>query len=252
MQPRVTLLIPVYNHKPFLKDLIQSLYDQDYKNVHIVFSDDHSTDGGNHIIEQYLTALDSKFPRVSYVRHGENLGLRGRNNMKHLSTWIEKDSDYVAVLDGDDYLTPTSISTRVRTLQQNPQAGCVHGNFIIHLNNEITPNGWQRLGVEDIPSGFIYDHLIVNNRVIMSTAMFPTEKYKQAFDYQLFTDMKIFLGDFAAILRLARDNEIIYLKEEMLAHYRLHEKGESNNPATRQMVIEDTMRIQHLFKTGQI
>jgi glycosyltransferase involved in cell wall biosynthesis len=53
MTPRVSVLIPSYNHAPYLPAALQSVFDQTYRDYEIVVVDDGSTDGSVEILQGY-------------------------------------------------------------------------------------------------------------------------------------------------------------------------------------------------------
>src|SRR5690554_7926969 len=52
-KPFFSVILPVYNKKPFLDKAIQSLQSQKYKNFEIIAIDDGSTDGSLEALQQY-------------------------------------------------------------------------------------------------------------------------------------------------------------------------------------------------------
>ena len=52
-KPLVSVIIPNYNHAPFLKERIDSVLNQTYKNIELILLDDCSTDNSREIIESY-------------------------------------------------------------------------------------------------------------------------------------------------------------------------------------------------------
>ena len=60
----VSIIVPVYNCKPYLEDCIQSVLAQDYGNLELLLIDDGSTDGSGQICDQYAASSTRK-TRVS-------------------------------------------------------------------------------------------------------------------------------------------------------------------------------------------
>ena len=53
-QPLVTIAIPTFNRKEYLKQAIESVLEQSYKNIELVVSDNHSDDGTEELVSGYL------------------------------------------------------------------------------------------------------------------------------------------------------------------------------------------------------
>ena len=63
MQARVTVAIPTFNRKLFLKEALESVLAQDYSNVEIVVSDNASTDG----TEDVVKGFSEKYNNIIYL-----------------------------------------------------------------------------------------------------------------------------------------------------------------------------------------
>ena len=72
MPPKVSILIPTYNHGHFLDEAIQSALNQTFTDFELIIVDNCSTDNNEAIVAKYLTDK-----RVSYVKSERNLGLVG-------------------------------------------------------------------------------------------------------------------------------------------------------------------------------
>ncbi len=97
---KVTILIPTYNQESFINEAIKSALSQDYKNLSVVVIDDASSDQTALVCAQWLNN-----PRFTYLKNKENLG-RVKNYRDSLL--LHAKSEWVLMLDGDDYLTDSS------------------------------------------------------------------------------------------------------------------------------------------------
>lgn len=89
----VSVIIPVYNVKPYLERCVRSVLNQTYKDIEIILVDDGSTDGSGELCDQ-IAAGESQIS----VIHQQNQGLSGaRNTGIHQAT-----GDYIAFIDSDD------------------------------------------------------------------------------------------------------------------------------------------------------
>lgn len=151
LEPKISIIVPVYNVSLFLKSCLDSVLDQDYSNYECILVDDGSTDCSGSICDEYVDA-DSRFR----VIHQSNQGLSAaRNNGIRIATGL-----FSVYIDSDDVIASNFISMLVRPLLSNPNAvsavkatiftdGEVFGHGDKHVNIErVSP----RQGVDELLS----------------------------------------------------------------------------------------------------
>lgn len=106
----VSIIIPVYNCEKYIEKCLESALGQTYKNVEIIVIDDGSTDQSLDIIN---CAVKGK-PNVKII-HQENQGVSVARN-RGLESAV---GDYIAFLDGDDYLGAAYIENLINAAEQN-------------------------------------------------------------------------------------------------------------------------------------
>lgn len=108
--PKVSIIMPVYNVEPFLKSAIESVINQTYKNLEIILVDDGSSDGSERICDEYAL----KDSRIKLI-HKENSGVSSARN-----TGLDNMSgEYVAFVDPDDIILPVAIEKSVSAMLSN-------------------------------------------------------------------------------------------------------------------------------------
>ena len=90
--PLVSVIIPVYNVAPFLREALESVVNQSYDKLEIIVVDDGSTDGSGAICDEY-----GRDARVRVI-HKSNGGLSNARNVALDSCT----GQYIAFLDSDD------------------------------------------------------------------------------------------------------------------------------------------------------
>ncbi len=122
-----------YNNERFLRATVESVARQTLPPKEHLLVDDASTDGSLALAEQ----LAAQHPHVRVLRHTVNQGYPAA-----LNTGIAaSESDFVAILDGDDIALPTWLETVVPVIQSDPAIGAVGGGCIVmteggHLTNQ--------------------------------------------------------------------------------------------------------------------
>lgn len=101
MNPLVSIIVPVYNTKEYLKDCVDSILNQTEENIEVLLVDDGSTDGSADICDEYAE-LDFRVK----VFHQENSGVSSARN-KGLR---EAKGEWIMFADSDDWLEKDAIS----------------------------------------------------------------------------------------------------------------------------------------------
>lgn len=105
MNPKVSILVPVYNVSEYIEKCATSLFKQTFKDIEFVFVDDASPDNSIEILRQCISRFPERENQVKIVHHSTNKGLAcTRNTAIDAST-----GEYIAVVDSDDYIEPTAI-----------------------------------------------------------------------------------------------------------------------------------------------
>ncbi|MBO6307893.1 MAG: glycosyltransferase family 2 protein [Oribacterium sp.] len=106
--PLISVIIPVYNVAPYLREALDSVVNQTYRHLEILVIDDGSTDESSQICDEYL--FD---PRI-IVLHQKNCGLsNARNNGLDVAT-----GKYIAFLDSDDAWHPSFIEELLSAIER--------------------------------------------------------------------------------------------------------------------------------------
>ena len=106
MSPRVSILMPVYNAAPYVKDAVDSILNQSFRDFELIILDDASTD-------ESATVLDSfEDSRIVRYTSGKNVGLANI-----LNVGID--------MDADDISLPTRLQTEVEYLDSHPKIDLV-------------------------------------------------------------------------------------------------------------------------------
>jgi len=131
-QPKVSVIVPVYNVEKYLSRCMDSLLKQTLKGIEIILVDDGSADNCPVICDEYARQ-DS---RVKVI-HKQNEGLGfARNSGIKIAT-----GEYIAFVDSDDYVDVTMYETLYRFAEIKGKADSVSCGFF----REIAGNKFQRV-----------------------------------------------------------------------------------------------------------
>ena len=123
---------------PFLKDAVESILNQTYKNFEFIIVDDASVDNS----WDYLKNLNDH--RIKLIKNKKNLGLAASLN-KALK--VAK-GNYIARMDADDISLPTRFEEQVNYLQKNPSI-TLCGTWVDLINDKGEKIGEKKYPTED-------------------------------------------------------------------------------------------------------
>ncbi len=133
--PLVSVVVPCYNHEKYVKETIESIINQTYKNIELIVIDDGSKDNSVEAIKEMIPACEKRFPRFEF-RHRENKGLSATLN--EMVDWAE--GKYFTGCASDDILLPSKISLLVEKLESSDDSYSVafgDAIFIDDNSNEV-------------------------------------------------------------------------------------------------------------------
>lgn len=115
-QPLVTVYMPTYNRVELLQRAVDSVLDQDYKNIELIVVDDNSTDSTHN----YLAKMAEEDFRFRYFINEKNSGACVSRNK---AIWAAN-GEFITGLDDDDYFLPNHISSMLNSFLKN-RADCI-------------------------------------------------------------------------------------------------------------------------------
>lgn len=107
----VSLIIPVYNVESYLRQCLDSVINQSFKDIEIILVNDCSSDNSLQIIKEY----QQKDERIIVIDLQEN---KGQANARNEGLKIAK-GNYIAFIDSDDWVTTDYIETLYKTIKEN-------------------------------------------------------------------------------------------------------------------------------------
>jgi len=117
MTPRVSVVMPAYNHAEYVRTAAESVLVQSFGDLELVVTDDGSTDGTGDVIAELG---DSRVKFRAYERN--------RGACDALNDAIERSvGEYIAVLNSDDFFLPSKLSEQVAYLDRHPEVAATFG-----------------------------------------------------------------------------------------------------------------------------
>lgn len=116
----VTLVVPLFNKAPFIRDTLESALAQTFPADRIIVVNNASTDGGPDIVAQ-LASHDGRITLLHTEKRGP--GYARNYGVRHATT------DWILFLDADDLLEPPHLASLMNTAAEQPSATVIAGGW---------------------------------------------------------------------------------------------------------------------------
>lgn len=116
--PKVSVIVPNYNHASYLHKRLDSVYDQTYHDFEVILLDDCSTDHSRDILSVY-----AKKPNTIFVPNELNSGSVFRQWKKGL---LLSQGEYIWIAESDDFASPYFLKQVVTVMDEHPEVGLVY------------------------------------------------------------------------------------------------------------------------------
>lgn len=174
MNPKISVIVPVFNVKPYLEDCLSSIQAQQENDFDVWMIDDGSTDGSALILQDWQKR-DSRFHLITQ----KNAGLSAARN-----TGLDQcKGDYVAFIDSDDIVSPEYLKelSMAASGSHSPISVCDMDYFDETGKHQFSSGGdFDVLSLEDGPSLLGINNSACNKlfaRNLFSNIRFPEGKY---------------------------------------------------------------------------
>jgi len=213
---KVSVVITTKNRKNYLKQAIDSVLSQTYKNIEIIIVNDGSDDGTNDYLKKFfnnkkaLIITNESSMGANYCR---NLGIKNSKG------------DYLAFLDDDDFWDKNKLKKQVELIESDERIGLVSSAFYLvdengkiirtfRRKNEIitSRNAIDRLVYEgNFIGGFSFP--LIRSNIVKSQNIVLDNKVKQSQDIIFYLDLLPHFSNIAII-------------KEPLVYHRKHTMGQ--------------------------
>lgn len=224
--PLISVIVPNYNHERFLKQRLESIFNQTYPNFEVILLDDCSTDNSREILLEFV-----QNPRVSFCGFNE---VNSRNTFVQWKKGIQlAKGEYIWIAESDDYCELNFLEEVSKSLFENKDvvlSYCqsnqvnefseIKGTWLDHtlkldkgtlFLNDFVING----------SAFIADFLIYKNVIPNASAVLIK---KEAIDINRHFDLEPefkYCGDWMFYFKLIVNNKVAFVSES-LNNFRFH------------------------------
>ena len=233
--PKISIIVPLYNTpEKFLKEMIDSVYNQSYSNWQLVLADASDKD-----LPHIKKVVDSYGDnRIVYEKLAENKGISENTN----KGFALADGDYLALLDHDDVILPNAIYENVKAI--NETGAQVLYSDEITLDGELKHLIQFHFKIDYAPEflrgvNYITHFLVFERKLFEQVGAFEDATYDGAQDFDL-------------TLRLSEKANKVHHIPKVLYYWRGHAGSTANDMSTKMYAFEAGRKaIQaHLDRIG--
>jgi glycosyltransferase involved in cell wall biosynthesis len=170
MMPKISVIIPTYEHGDTIETCLLSLFDQTFKDFEIIVVNDGSTDNTAEILEKYKD-------RVKIINQ-ENRGAPSARN----GGFRESTGQFVIFCDADTKTKPEMLAKMMEALENNPEASYAYSSFNW---------GWKAFNLHEFDGEALKKMNYITSTTLIRRERFPgwDENLKKFQDWDLWLQM---------------------------------------------------------------
>ncbi len=241
MNPKVSVIVPNYNHAPYLEQRIESIINQTYQDFELILLDDCSTDNSVEVLKRYAT-----HPKVShFVVNTQNSGSTFRQWDKGIN--LAK-GEWIWIAESDDWAEKEFLERMMESIakEQKNVSICFSNSYLSDKDSvvgdiydkdfELYVNDFSIIGKHLVDKHMPYQNIIPNaSAVLFKKAYFPKD---------LINDLTAFKinGDWFLWINLLLKGNCVFVSKP-LNYFRRHDGAGSPKNVLNFKNIEEAMRI---------
>lgn len=232
-RPLVSILLPIYNAETFLKECLDSIFNQTYVNYEIIAINDGSEDNPDAVIANF------KDSRLHYYKNESNFGIS-----KTLNKAIEMaKGEYLMRMDADDLILPNKLNTQIEYLLIHPDIEIL-GTSFSQLNH--TKPLYNNLPESDIliKLEMFFRFPLCHASVIYRKGVFSHHNNYYPEDINTAEDYDLMVRAFMKGIKFANLPDKLYI-------YRQHENQNTDRYYDELVKLDDIIRLKiatHFFE----
>jgi glycosyltransferase involved in cell wall biosynthesis len=233
--PRLTVLMPVYNAEKFLRKAIDSVLRQTFMDFNFIIFNDGSTDNSEKIIRQYSNSDN----RIKYFSSKRNRGY-----VYFLNKGLKSaDTEYIARMDGDDISLPRRFEKQIAFMEKHKEIG-ICGTFLKTFGYKRSVWSLPKFH-DDILAGMLFESMlhhptvIIRSKIISDFNKFYKAEFMPAEDYEYWVRLGL-LG-----VKFANIGEVLYRYRQHGKNVgRIYNVAQKRNSEKVRMMLLNNLDIQ--------
>ncbi len=226
-KPLVSVIVLTYKHEKYIKQCLDSIINQSYKNIELILINDGSPDNTDVIVQECIKKLEKRFINVIYVNKSNEGIVKSFNKGLDLSQ-----GEYIVPFASDDVMFPERIELQVEYLEARKDYGLVYTDGfhvdtegILDINAKYDEKK-QFSTIMSFQSGDLFDFMLKNLfRMPTPTICIRRECYNVVGKY----DENLLCEDPDMFIRISRKFKIGFVNQPLVLH-RIHVNNSGRNP----------------------
>ena len=231
--PKVSIIVPCYNHENYIQETIQSIINQDYKNIELIIIDDGSLDSSVKAIQEMIPKCEARFSRFEF-RSRENKGLC--MTLNEALEWCQ--GEFLAGVASDDTLKKYKTSLQVNYLIKNTVSIGVFGELEFFYEDTNV-----RTTISTPDRKYNFDQIFLHkHRLPASTSLLRIENIRELGGYK----EAFLLEDWSLWLFLTQNGGTLDYIDVVLGVYRRHQ---TNISLQLDRMLKGRIEIANIFNS---
>ena len=225
----VSIIIPVYNIEKYIRECINSIINQTYKDLEIIIVDDGSTDNSGSICDEYA----SRDKRIKVI-HQMNAGAANAKN----TALDQATGEYVAFVDSDDFVSEDWIYTMYQSMKQY-NADIVECEFDrVFTNQAVIVRNYEK-NIEYSAKKYFEQYFENWESALFWNKLFRAKLLK---DIRFRRERRCIDDEFFTYKALSLANKIVRINE-VLYHYRQRKTSAVHQKEHALQITDDNLEV---------
>jgi len=233
MVPKVSVIVPNYNHARFLERRLESILTQTYQDFELIILDDCSTDNSKEIIEKYR-----EHPKVSQIIYND------KNSGSPFKQWAKgfdlAQGEYIWIAESDDWAEIHFLKKTVHSMEGNAKLSFAFCDSFYSSSNGVQRRSLYKKDCSKKGVIFIKEKMLVGNSVYNASAvLFKKECLSEMKkDYQDFKGS----GDYLFWVYLCERGDVMYFSEA-LNYFQQHESNTTKKSLSSGILFRENFKV---------
>lgn len=242
--PKVSVIVPNYNHAPYLEQRIESILNQSYQDFELILLDDCSTDNSIEVLSKYAT-----HPKVShYIVNEQNSGSTFKQWDKGINLAA---GEWIWIAESDDWAEPDFLEKLVNEIKKDDDTVLAYSSIRFVSENGLTmfENKYSESIKRYNSKDFINEKLIVDC-LINNVSAVIFRRSACSFDLEKISKYKL-CGDWMFYVLLCQKGHVIHI-DSCLSNFRRHSESTAYKLERKGLGIIEGIDIYRAIKKNKL